>query len=95
MKLSWQSAPREALGFRVYRRAEAEKEASLVATPAASGWIDTATAFGKRYAYSVQAVVKTGHIRGRKRAFAAGRNRARRQVPARGARRAHRRRFAR
>jgi hypothetical protein len=60
VKLSWRSAPREALGFRVYRRAEAEKEARLISTPAASGWIDTATAFGKRYAYSVQAVVKTG-----------------------------------
>jgi hypothetical protein len=60
VKLSWQSAPRPGLAFRVYRRAEAEKAASLVATPAASGWIDTATAFGERYAYSVQAVVKTG-----------------------------------
>lgn len=60
VKLSWQSAPRPALAFRVYRRAEADKEVSLVSTPAASGWIDTATAFGKRYAYSVQAVVKTG-----------------------------------
>jgi hypothetical protein len=60
VKLSWRSAPREALSFRVYRRAEAEKEARLVSTPAASGWIDTATAFGQRYAYSIQAVVKTG-----------------------------------
>ncbi len=60
VKLSWQSAPREALSFRVYRRAEAEKEARLVSTPAASGWIDTATAFGQRYDYYIQAVVKTG-----------------------------------
>ena len=60
VKLSWQSELRPALAFRVYRRAEADKETSQVATPASSEWIDTATAFGKRYAYSVQAVVKTG-----------------------------------
>lgn len=60
VRLTWRAAPREALSFRVFRRAEAEKDASLVSTPAASGWIDTSTAYGKRYAYTVQAVVKTG-----------------------------------
>jgi hypothetical protein len=60
VRLSWRAAPREALGFRVYRRAGAEKEDSMVAEAAASGWIDTSTAYGKPYGYRVQAVVKTG-----------------------------------
>ncbi|MEN6603438.1 MAG: hypothetical protein ABFD86_13575 [Bryobacteraceae bacterium] len=59
VKLSWQAA-RQALGFRVYRRAEGEKEDGMVAESAASGWIDTSTVYGKRYDYRVQAVVKTG-----------------------------------
>jgi hypothetical protein len=59
VKVSWQSVPRDALSFRVYRRAETEKEASVVATPAAPVWIDTAATYGKRYIYSVRAVVKT------------------------------------
>jgi hypothetical protein len=60
VKLTWRAAPREALSFRVLRRTDSKKDASLVSTPAASGWIDTSTAYGKRYTYTVQAVVKTG-----------------------------------
>lgn len=60
VKLSWQAAQREPLSFRVYRRADGEKDATQVGKPAASEWIDTAAVFGKRYSYSVQAVLKTG-----------------------------------
>jgi hypothetical protein len=60
VKLTWQSTPRESLGFRIYRRADGERDAVQVATPSAPEWIDTAVAFGKRYLYSVQAVVRIG-----------------------------------
>jgi hypothetical protein len=57
ISLTWNAAPREKVQFRIFRRAEDEKQAALLATVDTPSYVDTATTLGKRYEYSVQSVL--------------------------------------
>ena len=52
VRLTW-SAPDE-IAFRVFRKADAEKEPALLATSDRAEYVDTSTEYGKSYEYFVQ-----------------------------------------
>jgi hypothetical protein len=57
VRVSWQGPPGQ---YHVFRRAEPDKEFSLVASIEATQWVDTKTEYGKTYDYVVQAATKAG-----------------------------------
>jgi fibronectin type 3 domain-containing protein len=57
VRVTWQGPSGQ---YRVFRRAESEKEFALVATVDATQWLDAATEYGKQYTYLVQGVKKAG-----------------------------------
>ena len=57
VRVSWTGPAGE---YRIFRRADAEKEMARVADVSQPGWIDHSAEFGKRYAYVIQRIVKLG-----------------------------------
>jgi hypothetical protein len=62
VRLSWNAEPgRGGVQYRVFRRAEAEKQPALIARVDRPEFADPDAAFGKPYEYSVQASTKAGN----------------------------------
>jgi len=57
LRLVWDGPPGE---FRIYRKADGEKDFAPVADVAQREWVDRATASGSSYTYIVQRIVKLG-----------------------------------
>ena len=57
VRVTWQAPSGQ---YRVFRRADPDKEFSPVASVTANQWIDTQTEYGKSYEYVVQAITKAG-----------------------------------
>ena len=55
--VTWKSQPRADVQFRILRRGEDEKQPAAVATVSGAEYIDAAVVIGKRYEYTVQAVL--------------------------------------
>mgnify|MGYP005840537215 CR=1 FL=1 len=60
IRIAWRAPERSGQEFRIFRRAENESEAAMVAQVAAGEWTDPSTQAGSRYEYTVQAVLKAG-----------------------------------